>query len=63
VSGDLTTVGRPPQTAMDPSAVFLVLVNDAMADTPQLRPEPLSTAAPAPPAPLPGDSHRLDTYA
>ena len=36
MSADLTSVGSRPQTAIDPSAVFLVLMNDAMQDTPQL---------------------------
>ena len=62
MSADLTSVGSQPRTALDPSAVFLVLMNDAMADSPQLQPHTQMAAVPAP-AKAPSGGHRLDTYA
>ena len=60
MSADLTSVGSRPQTAIDPSAVFLVLMNDAMQDTPQLQP---ATGAHPATAGTPSQGHNLDTYA
>ena len=59
VAADLTTIGSQPQTAIDPSAVFLVLMSDAMADQPALAPAPLQP----PPTNNPSLGHTLDTYA
>ena len=57
---EMTSVGSRPQTAIDPSAVFLVLMNDAMQDTPQLQSPTVTHAASSGP---PSGGHNLDTYA
>jgi hypothetical protein len=53
-------VDSRPQTAIDPSAVFLVLMDDAMQDMPQLQPGPITHPAQAAP---PSQGHHLDVYA
>jgi len=60
VAADLTSVGTRPQTAIDPSAVFLVLMDDAMQDTPQLQPATMTHPTPAA---TPSQGHHLDVYA
>jgi len=57
---EMTSVGSRPQTAIDPSAVFLVLMNDAVQDTPQLQPATMTHPTPAA---TPSQGHHLDVYA